>query len=74
MKKKYKVRACKGLLSHRVRETIGTLDELAKEFSFYLGGVMPRKPETLEKRLNDSQRGHEYEYTYTVFFVEEVDD
>ena len=75
MKKKYKVKTCsKGYVSYREEEVIGTLSELAKKFRSYLGGVAPRKPETLQKRLNDYSKRNETIYTYTVFYVEEVND
>lgn len=74
MKKKYKVISHRGLLSDVRREKIGTLKELAEEFRIYLGEEVPRKPESLEKRLNDSQRGKEHQYTYKTFFVQEVDE
>ena len=75
MKKKYKVTTrSKGYVSYREEETIGTLDELAKKFSSYLGGVTPRKAETLQKRLNDYSQRSGSRYTYIEFFVEEVDD
>lgn len=71
-KKKYKVISYSGILSTRKKETIGTLKDLAKEFSHLLNGVTPKKPESLIKRLNDSQKGKEKEYTYKTFFIEEV--
>lgn len=74
MKKKYKVTSHRGILSHTTKETIGTLEELAEKFRLELGGVVPRKPESMVKRLNDSQRGKEGTYTYKTFFIEEVNE
>lgn len=72
IKNRYKVISYSGTLSFRKKETVGTLEELAEEFKYYLGGVIPRKSETMVKRLNDSQRGKEGTYTYKTFFIEEV--
>ena len=74
MAKRYKITSHRGLLSDTVREKIGTLEELANEFKYELGGVVPRKPESMVKRLNDSQHGKEGTYTYKTFFIEEVEE
>ena len=72
MERKYKVTSYSGILDTRTKETVGTLKELAESFKYELGGVSPRKPESLVKRLNDSQRGKEGTYTYKTFFIEEM--
>lgn len=72
MEKKYKVTSYSGILNTRIKEYTGTLKELAKDFDYLLGGVIPRKAENLVKRLNNSQKGKENTYTYKTFFIEEV--
>lgn len=73
MEKRYKVTSISGMMSTRTEEYIGTLKELAKELRLYLGGVTPRKPESMVKRLNDSQNGKYGTYTYKTFFIEECE-
>lgn len=70
--KQYRVTKYSGYLAIRKHEYVGTLEELCKELRMYLDGTKCRKPESLERKLNASQRGREGTYTYSTFFVEEI--
>lgn len=70
--KQYKVIKLRGLLSTNRQEYVGTLEELCKELRMYLDGTTCRKPESLERKLNASQRGKEGTYCYSSFYVEEI--
>lgn len=64
---KYTIVEVRGLLSTRTKEVSGTLEELCKHYSYLLKGKKCRKSETLVRKLNASQNGHEHEFCYTYF-------
>ena len=71
--KVYRVVKYSGTLSTRKHEYVGTLEQLSEELKYELGGVKCRKPESLERRLNEHMREYRGTYWDSTYFVKEIE-